>query len=426
MRYLGTALAAACVIASAPASAQSWRFEVPAPTVVTPLPPGAAQKSVSLARMVVQLNNAQEIGLLRYGVVCEDSAPLQWKSDGQDAELERFRPIFFDELHAAGFKTDGDANNLFAASDGAPSDLLVGVALKNIRAYFCERIPLLAPSNQVTGRMLIDAEWQLYSPIKGEVIAKIPTQGGFELAEGAPDGMERVIKGAFAENVRQLAASETFRNAVAGEAPSPTASPTAPEQAPIVLKAASAPSHRAIADAIGSVVAIFAGDSLGSGFLVSEDGYLITNYHVVGDAKYVKVRWSDGFETVGEVIRSHRQRDVALVKTDPHGRTPLARRKTGVRPGDAVYAIGSPLSPELQGTVTKGIVSADRIIRGYRFIQSDVNINHGNSGGPLLDENGAVVGVADLGLDINGAMTGLNFFIPIGDALDFLALKPQS
>lgn len=81
---------------------------------------------------------------------------------------------------------------------------------------------------------------------------------------------------------------------------------------------------------------------------------------------------------------------------------------------------------EVSGTATKGIVSSNRTYEGQTFIQSDVSINPGNSGGPLLDGNGAVLGVAVSRYQIGDAPTGLNLFIPIGAALDALALKPAS
>ena len=147
---------------------------------------------------------------------------------------------------------------------------------------------------------------------------------------------------------------------------------------------------------------------------------------MVGASKYLKVKWSDGIETVGEVVRSDIGRDVALVKTDPRGRAPLALHRGGVEPGDTVFAIGTPLDPRLQGSLTRGVVSANRVLGGYAFIQSDVVVNPGNSGGPLLDEKGAVVGLAVSGLVQDKAPRGINFFIPIGDAVDFLGLKPKA
>jgi S1-C subfamily serine protease len=193
-------------------------------------------------------------------------------------------------------------------------------------------------------------------------------------------------------------------------------------QAPITLTG-EATQPTPIADAVGSVVTVFAGEGFGSGVLVSSDGYLLTNHHVVGEAKTVKVRWSDGLDATGEVIRSDKRRDVALVKTAPRGRIALAINRALLAPGVTVFAVGTPLDPKLQSTITKGVVSANRIVDGFSFIQGDVPVTHGNSGGPLLDERGQVVGLTDWGVAPQAGST-LNFFIPIGDALDFLALTP--
>jgi S1-C subfamily serine protease len=194
---------------------------------------------------------------------------------------------------------------------------------------------------------------------------------------------------------------------------------------PISLKGAKAARAIALSDAVGSVVMISAGQTQGSGFLVSSDGYLMTDRHVVGDAQFVKVRWPDGIEGLGEVVRSDKVRDVALVKTDPRGRQPLLLRRDSLQPGDSVFAIGAPLGQQFQSTMTRGIVSAYRTVGGLNFIQSDVTVNPGSSGGPLLDDKGAVVAMTESGYRFEGAPAGLNLFTPVGDALDFLAASPN-
>jgi S1-C subfamily serine protease len=170
------------------------------------------------------------------------------------------------------------------------------------------------------------------------------------------------------------------------------------------------------------VVTLSTGIGTGSGFLISDDGYLLTNAHVVGDDKEIRVRWSDGIETVAQVVRVSKERDTAIVKTNPRDRTPLALKRGAVTPGQRVYAIGSPLGQMLQGTVSSGIISANRVIDGMRFIQSDTTISHGSSGGPLVDETGSVIGISTMGY-LNDGPAGLNMFIPIGDAMDFLSLE---
>jgi serine protease Do len=119
-----------------------------------------------------------------------------------------------------------------------------------------------------------------------------------------------------------------------------------------------------------------------------------------------------------------KNRDVAIIKTDPRDRTPLAIKRGAVTLGQRVYAIGSPRGKDFQGTVSSGVVSADRVFNGLRYIQSDTTVSHGSSGGPLLDETGSVIGLTDLGIENDGP-AGLNLFIPIGDAMDFLSLERQ-
>jgi serine protease Do len=151
---------------------------------------------------------------------------------------------------------------------------------------------------------------------------------------------------------------------------------------------------------------------------------MLTNAHVVGDEKQVRVRWSDGIETVAELVRVAKDRDIALIKTSSRDRDPLPVKRGPVSPGARVYAIGSPLGKAYQGTVSSGIVSATRLIEGMRYIQSDVSITHGSSGGALLDESGSVIGITVSRVEQDGP-TGINFFIPIGDALDFVNLEPK-
>ena len=226
------------------------------------------------------------------------------------------------------------------------------------------------------------------------------------------------------ENIKAFIASTEFKTAVLSAADARSLPPQA--RAKLLLVGAPASNGVKISDAIGSVVLIQSNGGHGSGFLVSSDGYVMTARHVVGEDKFVKIRWSDGLEGLGEIVRTDKPRDVALIKADPRGRLPLGLRRTPAQPGDTVFAIGAPIDPKLQNTVTRGVVSANnRIIDGFSFIQSDVTVDPGNSGGPLLDEQGQVLGFTDLGMRTADAPTGLNFFVPIDDALRFLSAEPQ-
>ncbi len=164
------------------------------------------------------------------------------------------------------------------------------------------------------------------------------------------------------------------------------------------------------------------GTSAGSGFLISDDGYVMTNHHVVDGAETVKVMLSDRREFTAKVIGSDEQSDVALLKIDAKGLPFLRMAKAdSAKPGQWVIAIGSPFG--LDHSVTAGIVSAVGRANPYAdqryvpFIQTDVAINQGNSGGPLLNTGGEVVGINSQIFSNSGGYMGVSFAIPIDVAM---------
>jgi len=161
--------------------------------------------------------------------------------------------------------------------------------------------------------------------------------------------------------------------------------------------------------------------SLGSGFIISKDGYVMTNYHVVKDADEIIVRLSDRRELKAEIIGVDPRSDVALLKIDATG-LPVARigKSSDLEVGEWVLAIGSPFG--FDHSATAGIVSAKgRSLPRENyvpFIQTDVAINPGNSGGPLFNQEGEVVGVNSQIYSRTGGYMGLSFSIPIEVAMD--------
>jgi serine protease Do len=157
--------------------------------------------------------------------------------------------------------------------------------------------------------------------------------------------------------------------------------------------------------------------NLGSGFIISEDGFILTNNHVVSDADEIKVKLSDGREFRGEIKGRDEKFDLALIRIDAKGNLPIAplgdSDKTEV--GEWVMAIGNPFG--LAQTVTAGIVSAQGRVIGSGpyddFIQTDASINPGNSGGPLFNAKGEVIGINTA---IVAGGQGIGFAIPVNMA----------
>lgn len=161
---------------------------------------------------------------------------------------------------------------------------------------------------------------------------------------------------------------------------------------------------------------------LGSGVIISQDGYILTNHHVVADADEVEIQFYNDKRTTAEVVGADPQTDIAVIKVDTEDLNVIELGNSEqIRVGEMVLAIGSPLQPGLAHSVSKGIVSAkDRnigILReqgGYeRFIQTDAAINPGNSGGALVNMDGELIGINTAIASRSGGNDGIGFAVPI-------------
>ena len=170
----------------------------------------------------------------------------------------------------------------------------------------------------------------------------------------------------------------------------------------------------------------------GSGFIISSEGYIVTNAHVVEGASQVEVKFIDGSSAPGQVIGADSKLDVAVVYVEAQGLTPLALGSSAqVKVGDFTVAIGNPTGEMLADTATFGIISAtarEANVEGQvnSYIQTDAAINPGSSGGPLLDMSGKVIGITSAkalyaGYDEYGNMInaeGIGYAIPIDEAME--------
>ena len=175
-------------------------------------------------------------------------------------------------------------------------------------------------------------------------------------------------------------------------------------------------------------------EGLGSGFIISEDGLVVTNYHVISGASEVKVILNDGTEVNAKVVNYDAQQDMAVVKITDDIKVPGVAElgdSSILLAGEEVIAIGNPLGKEFSETVTKGIISsanrklntAEGVIQEY--VQIDAAINPGNSGGPLINSKGQVIGI-NTAKQAGTGIEGIGFSIPINkvkEKLDVLS-KP--
>jgi len=419
---------------------------------VAPLASAAAQGEdlapIQLDRVVFNLERGQQIGAYRGGgswTGCGPdltSDPLHWNTGKISARDEELLDIFYREMRGAHYDVVGDPDALFGNFSDAQRDaeFLVGGRIDAINMDVCDEVSTWdgKPLGKQSGTAAMNVTWQVFSTLDEKVVLETQTSGSAELKEGVPDGEIALLVRAFAAATRNLGGDPRFHDVLLRKGTSQQATKTAaplsgwgkvadqPALAIPITDLFSGTIGANMARIQASVVTITTGTGQGSGFFVAPN-LVLTNHHVARNAARLKVTLINGMEVFATTLRSDAKRDVALLQVESGTFTPLPLRRTPVALTEEVYAVGSPLYESLAGTVTRGIVSqSQRNEHGMELIQADVTIQPGSSGGPLLDNQGNVVGLSQSGLtDETDHLVGINFFVPITDALRQLNIVLQ-
>lgn len=389
---------------------------------------GASVRPIAFHKGVVKLNRGQQIGSTQGGLLCapQPNGEILWKGGKVDFTNDEMVEIFQEELRKGNYPVVGDTGALFKDNDITAAELLVAALIKDIRLNVCYPMSGFANWRDAKGWGYVKVEWQVYSALDRDTILKVVTEGSSSITSAVATGALDLLYNSFAQATRNLLASKTFYEVVLREKSQRKITKQTYDPIPILhVTVSDQPLIHSINDIRIAVVTIRSGTGHGSGVLIGNGNHILTNYHVVGESKHIKVITATGREILGEIIRKDKVRDVALIQVEPTGIQGLAFRPTELLVGSEVYAIGSPLSEKLNTTVSKGIVSGYRTENNLTYIQSDVNIQPGNSGGPLLDSNGNVVGIAVSGFIYKGASAGINLFVPIQEALSFLNIESK-
>lgn len=344
---------------------------------------------------------------------------------------ENWAYLAHESLHNSGYRLTSDPDNLFADVSQYKQDpvYLLGARVTNLRLDICDHIEWFSenPIHLRSGQAWMAVEWSVFSVIQERTIFRTTSMGKGILEGATAGGIRTLVDYAFADAVRRLAADEEFYEFMSRPRPHPDEARTTW----IPLHIRKRPEfNRPMAERSESIwrSVVFIGSTAtghGSGFFIAPS-LILTNAHVVRGNDRVPITLISGRQIMGEVLRVNPARDVALVRVEKAGYRPLPIREPTVEIGETVFAVGAPFAKQLEGTVSRGSVSAYRQnSRDLRDIQADVDIHPGNSGGPLLDRHGNVVGLTYAGYSDTPARSsiGLNLFIPIKDALRKLRVR---
>lgn len=374
---------------------------------------------VTFSRIVYNVPTAKKIGIIGQGQWCGGRVDYEIDRSTFQIENRMFINTFTEVLREANYNIAGDPNSLFQ-DDSREARYLVAAMIKDFEFDVCYQQKFFGQGIVMIATNYMVVEWQVFDVANQEIVYRKDVEGYYmqkKMIESGDDiALERSFKGA----VYNLLADQKFHDLLlpkSDDLVDPTFeqlsinyAPTDGDQGP-----------RGLDTVAQSVVGISTGVSTGSGFIISPTGYILTNHHVIDGNDEVTVIFSNGMEVDAKVIRSAKERDVALLKI-PLNRLAAVNINTVLpKVGAKAYAMGAPMGLKFQSTLSAGIVSAMRPQEnGHELIQSDISITNGNSGGPMFDENGHVVGIS---VAKSTQVDFANYFIPIQSALETLNIK---
>ena len=353
-----------------------------------------------------------------------------------------------EEILYFGKSLDVDADHLKGNVNGVLKDLGYNVPATEGKSVFStgsnSRYTLQGEMRDVKYDILASSKYEHYARFETrcsvEVTWKLVNQNRQTVFEQKTSGLSSkfekggnaAFEDAFENALYAFLANKELNTALAKPAGSAVASATA-APASTTDKLVLINVHRAaalkltgdngVAAAARCVVTVETSDGHGSGCIISADGYIVTNAHVVGQEDQVKVLLPDGIEAKAKVIRVNAEMDLALIKIEVDGLSGFQLPSASTADlGSDVFAIGTPADKELGQSITKGIISARRKIEGHTLLQTDVSINGGNSGGALVARTGQLLGIVNAKL-VGRGIEGIGFAIPAEQVTEALQLK---
>jgi serine protease Do len=381
---------------------------------------------VSFTRVVSTIPEQERTGEFRVGLFCSRERSYLWDVKTLDLMAKRVHKYAQRELEAAGYRTVKKNESAFDTPTAEQkADFEIGAVLQAYRIDLCAS----SSSSSFDASTSVAFKWEVYDVRQQKVVASVVTEGSNkgESVHRASEADIEFIGRAVDVSIRNLLADREFVDVVLAHAGNtPVAAPGAADEALTIERVTARPGgvEANSTEIRAAVVTIQTSAGSGTGFYIDSQGYLLTANHVVGEAKFVKIKTATGRELPGEVVHTDVRRDVALLKTVPIPFPPLPLQPLSPAGGSEVFVVGSPLGDAFSGTITKGVVSAERVTEDVHFIQSDVSVLPGNSGGPLVNGSGEVLGICVTGLVLpNLGRAGVNVFVPIADALEAVHVK---
>lgn len=376
-------------------------------------------RTSAVKRVRSTIPSSERVGDLQEGLFCGKKGNLVFNEKMWESVSRPLGRIYREELERAGFPVVKAGDSAFADNTRpAAADLDVGITVRKVAMNMCVK-----GGNTLVGQSLIELRFEFYAPSARKVVLDLATEGSYQFPDEYKLTRDGLLGDAMRASIRNLLADPRVVEWLAGVQPLPAADLRAELLKVRGEKPTSLPTASNATALRAAVATVQTPTGTGSGFFVSAEGYLLTNQHVVGNNRFVRIKLTTGRELAGEVMKADSDRDVALIKTEAVSFPALAVRAGEANVGEDVFVIGSPLGEAFSSTLTRGVLSGHRRLNDQRYIQSDASILPGSSGGPLLDGSGSVIGMTVKG--VRAEVGNMSLFIPIGEVLSRLGVELQ-
>lgn len=333
---------------------------------------------------------------------------------------EPFDEVFEDNGYAVA------ADKTFAMQENTSIDLSLAAVVTDIRLSHCGSRTASNLRTFTQNSTYLKIEWTVFDNLARRIVFKTTTEGVEDNFRKSPryNGAAISASQAFRQATEHLLAQQEFVDLLLASATLDTGYSDEGISTNDINIIHGNPNTKFVSKT-GEIekasVTIRTAGGHGSGFVISAPGYILTNQHVVAQNREVIVIMN-GKEQRAVVVRSDAGRDVALLKLkQPVAAEPMQIDINEVSLGEEIYVVGTPLDERLDFSISRGIISARRILDQRSYYQTDAAVNLGNSGGPVFNSSGNVIGITVAGLFTkDGASRNINYVIPILDALDAL------
>lgn len=381
---------------------------------------------IAFDKLLAVFEDGQQVGIFtdKEG----KSEPIKWEGSvklGNSA----FEKTFYRRMTDYGFETPIRKNSKLFSEDENQRFLpkyVIGAQIVDYNVQVNETDKKSYGAGKLAVKITLKIEWKVFDKSTDKVVYSFVNEGIFHNRESYSTSGKDIAVNAFEMSLIDFVEKSEFYELVRStkEMTSSNISEVT-ENEELIIPSVKNPEFTKLSEMIQhsnrSCVTIITDAGHGSGVIVSEDGYIITAYHVVQDVNKIKIKMSTGIELGAQLISSNFENDVALLKMEGAGFQPLSISDEQMGLGEEVITIGTPADIELGQSVSKGMISGKREIEGQEYIQIDISVSPGNSGGPLLNDQGEIVGIVQRKL-IGSGVEGIGFAIPIQKALQFLSI----